>query len=372
MADADDADHADTPLYYADYLQIDRLLSCQHLESARRGQPAHEELLFVIVHQTYELWFKQILHELGAVLDIFAGVVDDKDMLRAVGYLQRVAEIERLLVQQVDVLETMTPLDFLDFRDTLEPASGFQSWQFRLIENRLGVPPPARPLIEGAGYTTRFSDEHRRLLADSEAGPNVFGEVQAWLERTPFLSLGEFDFWQEYRATVEGVLAAERHRIEIDTRMTDDERQGRLKAFDRAMANFEALFDPVRYEAHDPGYRPRLSHKAFEAALLINLYRDEPILQLPFRLLTGLMDIDEGLTNWRYRHALMARRMIGSRVGTGGTSGYHYLRQSAERSRVFSDLFNLSTFLLPRSQIPKLPPEVERDMGFYFAAGHRS
>ncbi|MGH9246667.1 MAG: tryptophan 2,3-dioxygenase family protein, partial [Acidimicrobiales bacterium] len=351
---------------------LDRLLAAQELESARHGAPAHDELLFVIVHQAYELWFKQILHELDAVQAIFAGVVADKDMLRAVGYLQRMGQIERLLVEQIDVLETMTPLDFLDFRDFLVPASGFQSFQFRLIENRLGVPPPARPLIEGAGYTTRFSAEHRRLLEESERQPTLFDRVQSWLERTPFLTLADFDFWRAYRTRVMASLDAERRLIEDDPRLDDEERAARLKAFDRSVTHFDGLFDAAKYEDHDPGYRPRLSHKAFEAALLINLYRDEPILQLPFRILTGLMDLDEGLTNWRYRHALMVRRMIGARVGTGGTSGYHYLRQAAERSRVFSDLFAVSTFLLPRSQIPPLPPEVERVMGFHLAAGDRS
>jgi tryptophan 2,3-dioxygenase len=357
------------PLYYHDYLQLDGLLASQGLESERRGRAAHDELLFVIVHQVYELWFKQILHELDAIQSIFAGVVDDKDMLRAVGYLQRIAQIERLLIEQIDVLETMTPLDFLDFRDLLVPASGFQSFQFRLIENRLGVPPPARPLIEGAGYTTRFSDEHRRLLEQSERQPTLFEQVQSWLERTPFLSLAEFDFWQAYRSTVERQLAEERRRIESDLRLDAEELAARLKAFDRSVTHFEGLFDPEAYEQHDPGYRPRLSHRAFEAAIFINLYRDEPIVQFPFRILTGLMDLDEGLTNWRYRHALMVRRMIGARVGTGGTSGYHYLRQAAERSRVFSDLFAVSTFLLPRAQIPALPAEVERAMGFHFATG---
>jgi tryptophan 2,3-dioxygenase len=357
------------PLYYNDYLQLDRLLSCQGLESDKRGLPAHDELLFVIVHQAYELWFKQILHELDAVQVMFAGVVDDRDMLRAVGYLERIAQIEKLLLDQIDVLETMTPLDFLDFRDLLVPASGFQSFQFRLIENRLGVPPPARPLIEGAGYTTRFSDAHRGRLEESERQPTLFAQVQSWLERTPFLMLGDFDFWQVYRTTVEAQLAAERRRIESEARIDAEELAARLKAFDRSIAHFEGLFDPATYDEHDPGYRPRLSHKAFQAALLINLYRDEPIVQLPFRILTALMDLDEGLTNWRYRHALMVRRMIGARVGTGGTSGYHYLRQAAERSRVFSDLFAVSTFLLPRSQIPALPPEVERAMGFYFSSG---
>ncbi|HYZ99673.1 MAG TPA: tryptophan 2,3-dioxygenase family protein [Acidimicrobiales bacterium] len=359
---------ASQPLYYHDYLQLDRLLSCQQPASERLGRPAHDELLFIVVHQAYELWFKQILHELDAVLDIFSGVVADRDMLRAVGHLQRVAEIERLLVHQVDVLETMTPLDFLDFRDALVPASGFQSLQFRLIENRLGVDPASRPLIAGSVYTTRFSSDHRRRIERTETGPTLFSEVQAWLERTPFLALADFPFWHRYRGAVESSMAADRRAIEEDPRLGDDERARRLEAFDRSTAQHTAVFDPDRYAAHDPGYRPRLSHRAFEAALLINLYRDEPVLQLPYRLLATLMDVDEGLTNWRYRHALMVRRMIGGRMGTGGTSGYDYLYESAERVRVFNDLFTLSTYLVPRAQIPPLPADVERAMGFYLSS----
>jgi tryptophan 2,3-dioxygenase len=362
---------AGEPLYYHDYLRLDQLLSCQQLESGRLGRTAHDELLFIVVHQAYELWFKQILHELDAVIAIFAGVVADRDMLRAVGHLQRVAEIERLLLHQVDVLETMTPLDFLDFRDLLVPASGFQSVQFRLVENRLGVDPASRPRIAGSVYTTRFTAEHRQLIEQTESEPSLFVEIESWLERTPFLSLADYDFWREYRAAVERSAAADRQVIEDDPRLDADERSRRLAMFDRSTAHFAAAFDAEIYAEHDPGYRPHLSHRAFGAALLINLYRDEPVVQLPFRLLATLMDVDEGLTNWRYRHALMVRRMIGSRMGTGGTSGYDYLDDSAKHARVFTDLFNLSTFLLPHADIPPLPADVERAMGFYVSSGHR-
>ena len=367
MGDAE----AGEPLYYHEYLRLDQLLSCQQPESDRRGRPAHDELLFIVVHQAYELWFKQILHELDAVLAIFAGVVADRDMLRAVGHLHRVAEIERLLLHQVDVLETMTPLDFLDFRELLVPASGFQSVQFRLIENRLGVDPASRPRIAGSVYTTRFTAEHRQLIERTEAEPSLFTEIEAWLERTPFLTLADYDFWREYSAAVERSLAADRRAIERDHRLEADERERRLSTFDRSRAHFAAAFDAELYAQHDPGYRPHLSHRAFGAALLINLYRDEPVVQLPFRLLATLMDVDEGLTNWRLRHSLMVRRMIGSRMGTGGTSGSDYLDDSAKHARVFTDLFNLSTFLLPRADIPPLPADIERAMGFYVSFGQR-
>ena len=91
------------------------------------------------------------------------------------------------------------------------------------------------------------------------------------------------------------------------------------------------------------------------------------MLQLPFRLLSGLMDIDETLTNWRYRHALMVQRMIGRKIGTGGSSGHDYLRRTAERHRVFGDLFTLSTFLIPRSRLPGLPEGLRHAMGYRYA-----
>ena len=108
------------------------------------------------------------------------------------------------------------------------------------------------------------------------------------------------------------------------------------------------------------------ARRALQAALLINLYRDEPILHLPFRLLALLADIERNFTTWRQRHAQMAMRMIGTRIGTGGTSGHEYLDRAAERHKVFADLSALSSFFIPRSALPKLPPEVRSRMGFRF------
>jgi tryptophan 2,3-dioxygenase len=108
-----------------------------------------------------------------------------------------------------------------------------------------------------------------------------------------------------------------------------------------------------------------LSHKATLAALFIQLYRDEPLLQLPFRVLTLLMDIDEQLTNWRSSHALMAQRMLGSKIGTGGSSGHGYLKSTISNKRIFTDLFNLSTYLIPRSQLPILPESLIRNLDFH-------
>ena len=119
-------------IHYNSYLQIDKLLECQTLRSEELGVPAHDEMLFIITHQVYELWFKQMNHELRSVLDLFDdGTVNEKNMGVAVARLHRVGEILELMIKQIGILETMTPLDFLDFRSYLFPASGFQSFQFR-------------------------------------------------------------------------------------------------------------------------------------------------------------------------------------------------------------------------------------------------
>ncbi len=359
----------DGDLYYWDYLQLDRLLDSQELESARRGAPAHDEMLFIIVHQAFELWFKQILWELDAVIDVMAqDVVEDRQMAQVVSRLNRIVEIQPLLVHQLGVLETMTPLDFLDFREYLVPASGFQSVQFRLIENRLGMDAGGRLKIGGSPYTAVLSDEHTRLVRESEERPALFDHVERWLERTPFLSFGDFDFWQAYRQAAERMLDAEREVIERNPNLGDAERKEQLQNHEATRETFATVFDRDRWEQQRAEGRRRLSHAAFLAALLISLYRDEPVFHMPYRLLTTLVDIDEGFTTWRQRHALMVYRMIGGKIGTGGTTGHRYLRATAEKHRFFTDLFDLSTFLLPRSQLPRLPAEVEEQMQFRYTA----
>ena len=356
------------PIYYWDYLQLDRILNAQELESAKRGAPAHDEMLFIIVHQAFELWFKQILHELDTVTDIMSSdPVEEKAVGRAVHALHRITEIQRLLIDQLGVLETMTPLDFLDFRDDLVPASGFQSVQFRLIENRLGLAVRHRLKIKGAAYTDVLSDQHGKVVHDSEDVPSLLEHVNRWLERTPFLHFGDFDFWQAYRVAVDRMLEHDRHVVETHPNLDAEERSVQLARFDDMASTFATLFDRDQWEELRRQGRRRLSHQALLAALLINLYRDEPIFSMTFRFLTGLVDIDEGFTAWRQRHALMAHRMIGGRIGTGGTSGHEYLEAAARKHRIFQDLFDLPTFFIPRSSLPELPAGIREQLDFRYA-----
>ncbi|MBR0694639.1 tryptophan 2,3-dioxygenase family protein [Bradyrhizobium lablabi] len=352
------------PVYYADYLRLDRLLSSQQPESARIGVNAHDEMLFIIVHQAYELWFKQILHELDRLEADFSTIPVTDDAMARIGHgLNRIHEILKLLVAQLDVLETMTPFDFLDFRDLLMPASGFQSLQFRLIETRLGLPVEARIPLDDKAIEDRLSEPDRVALRAAGNSPSLFDLLDRWLARTPFLDWGGETFREAYRAAVERHLARDAELVRADPAIPEEKRERELKGIALALEQFSAVFS-----ASDGSGGWRLSPQAVQAALFITLYRDKPAVQPAFRLLTSLMDIDETLTLWRYRHALMVERMIGTKIGTGGSSGHVYLRTTAERHRIFSDLFRLSTFLIPRSAVPELPPAIQAQMSFVYAS----
>lgn len=359
-----------TPLTYAGHLQLDRLLSCQQRQSELHGRPAHDEMLFIVVHQAYELWFKLILFELDRIQDIFAGPrTDDRSLGTAVQGVDRVVEIQRLLIRQLDVLETMTPMDFLDFRDLLVPASGFQSVQFRLLETRLGLRPDERVQFEARPFDARLAPEERARLDEAAAKPSLSDQIERWLERTPFVAVAGYDFREVYRQAVTDMLDREAALVRNNPTLGQAEIEAELGTLEASRQRFESLFDEAAHRRLVEQGVWRLSLRALQAALFINLYRDEPVLQLPFRLLSGLMDVDEHLTNWRMRHALMVQRMIGRKVGTGGSSGYDYLRQTAERHRMFGDLFALSTFYIPRSRLPALPAELRRIMGYSYSEG---
>lgn len=356
------------PIYYSDYLQLEKLLSSQNPKSAEYGRPAHDEMLFIVVHQAYELWFKQILHELDSVVQLFEkNYVDEKNIGLAVGRLIRVTEIQKVLIDQLRILETMTPMDFLEFRDFLVPASGFQSIQFRLIENKLGLKHNQRLQYNESPYYSRLSKEHQNHLKNSEQQKSLLELLEKWLERTPFLELGRFNFWKDYRQAVTNMLQNDKTIIENNSTLSENEKTQQIRQLESTLENFEALFEENKHnELIKEGHR-RLSHRATQAALLIFLYRDQPILHLPYRLLTALIDIDELFTAWRYRHVLMVQRMIGTKIGTGGSSGYQYLKATSEQHKVFTDFFNLSTFLIPRSALPKLPDEVQQNLGYYYS-----
>jgi len=291
-----------------------------------------------------------------------------RDISRVVHHLGRIIEIQKVLVDQLNILETMTPLDFMDFRDYLYPASGFQSFQFRLVENKLGMEAEKRVQYERKSYHSKLSANHQKLVQQAEQKPSLFQAVQKWLERTPFLKeeAENYDFLADYKKAAENMFDDDKKVILKNTEKSSaEEREQELQKLEENRSSFRALFDE---EAHNQKIKEgtkRLSFRATQAALLIHIYQDEPIFSLPFRLLQYLTDIDENFTSWRYKHSLMVHRMIGSKVGTGGSSGYWYLKSTIERGRVFADFGNLTTYIIPRKDVPALPLSIRKSMGFY-------
>lgn len=338
-----------TDVHYHDYLQLDKILNAQEPESAKQNISAHDEMLFIIIHQAYELWFKQLHHEADSVVGIMRkpSLNDNSPELQTVVHrLNRMTVILRVLIHQIDILETMTPMDFLDFRDMLRPASGFQSWQFKLLEAKLGLKFEYRHGKEY--YTAQLRQEHVDLIKKAEAEHSFLQLVNDWLERMPFFDdenlwkdfpsvSGEQPFWAEYKKSYSNSLAeAEKNNMEA--------------------------FDEVMFHHKETHYT--LSAKANRAALFIMLYRGYPLLQLPFQLLNNLLEIDEQLSTWRHRHMNMVHRMIGTRIGTGGSSGKDYLKAAADKHYIFKEIAQLSSFLIERRKLPQLPKEVERKLGF--------
>ena len=356
-----------TSVHYHSYLRLEKLLDAQHPRSAELKNPAHEEMLFIIVHQVYELWFKQIIHELQSVMAMFEDdLVDEREISTAVGRLRRITEIQQLLIQQIGIMETMTPLDFLDFRNHLFPASGFQSYQFRIVEILLGLRSGDRLKYNEASFNVVFDDEKRAELEATESRRSLLELVEQWLERTPFLETTSFNFIEEYTKAVQRMLMQQRQAIQDSTYLSDNAKQMRLQMLGDTDTYFATVLDPEKHSEFKKQGLLKLSYKATIAALLIHLYREEPILQMPYQFLACVLDIEENFTSWRQRHAQMVLRMIGKKTGTGGSSGHAYLSETARKHHIFSDLYNVSTLLIPRSELPELPEEIRRRLGFYF------
>ncbi|MCB0497562.1 MAG: hypothetical protein KDC79_15570 [Cyclobacteriaceae bacterium] len=335
-------------VYYSDYLQLDKILTAQQTESEKEGIEAHDEMLFIIVHQAYELWFKQIKYEMQSIVDILRkpSINDNSpDIFTVVHRLKRIASIWQLGIQQIDVLETMTPLDFLDFREQLRPASGFQSFQFKMLEAMMGLKFADRH--GKAFYKSHLRDEHIEEIAKIEAQPSLIELVNGWLERIPFFDdtywghhqeIRDHSFWQSYRQAFVATLN------EPD---------------DSIINSFSQTFFSNEKREHQ-----RLSAKANRAAIFILAYRDYPLLQVPFQLLDTLIAIDELMTTWRSRHISMVTRMIGLRTGTGGSTGADYLSKSRDHHGVFNELAGLNTFLVQRNMLPAIPDLLKERLGF--------
>jgi tryptophan 2,3-dioxygenase len=332
-------------MYYSDYLQLNKILGAQELESDIANRHAHDEMLFIIIHQSYELWFKQIMFEVDSVHAIMSKpTINDNspELMMVSRRMFRVVEIMRVLVHKVDILETMTPLDFLDFRDLLRPASGFQSMQFKILEAKLGLKMEHRHGQQY--YTSQLRPEDKAAIEKLSTEPTLLELLNNWLERMPFFedaalweNGNDKAFWQHYRETYGHSLG-----------------EGEKQNMDR----FDELF------MSSDSKEGTLSDRARRAALFILLYRDYPLLQNPYRIINLCLEVDELFATWRWRHMNMVHRMIGTRAGTGGSTGKGYLREAALKHYVFGEFAELNSFMIERRQLPVLAPELEKVLSF--------
>jgi tryptophan 2,3-dioxygenase len=357
------------PAYYGSYLAVDKLLDLQTPLSLIEGKlRAHDEMLFIIVHQTYELWFKQILHELQACCEVLQQpAADDNgpDMNVVVHRLRRIVEIWKLLNHQVDVLETMTPLDFLDFRTSLEGASGFQSTQFRQIEATLGLRMENRFRPDYYKHTEMggFSPADYDVIVQAEKTTTLLQLVGQWLARMPFFGDSFWQGWEE-----PSLRESDAPPEPVDRASADQSRFWNLyrKLYEASLSDRDekgdllGKFDEAFFKTGAGDFTPA----SLRAALFIMLYRDEPLFHLPFALLNTLIEIDEQLGNFRYRHLQMVRRMIGTRIGTGGSSGEQYLQGAVNKNYIFKELAGVITFLIERRNLPQLPKRLHQALRF--------
>jgi tryptophan 2,3-dioxygenase len=272
-------------LSYGSYLQVPQLIELQKLVS---DPPQHDELLFIVIHQVYELWFKQLLHELDAVI----AHLDADEPLGAHRLLGRCVEIERVLIAQIKVLETMTPNDFLTFRDRLMPASGFQSAQFRSLEAMAG-------LRNDAHLDNLAPDSpERRALEARMRGPTITERFYALLRRRGF------DLPEGPPPPLSAGPGGEASETELS-------RERRVRE-------------------------------------LARLYQDPQEHYSLYLLAEALVDFDEMFSLWRVHHVYMVERMIGAKTGTGGSEGVGYLRRTLDR-KFFPELWELRSHLGMRS-----------------------
>jgi len=330
------------PVTYGTYLQLDKILQAQRPpgpDGAPRDLHHHDEMLFIVIHQAYELWFKQILHEVGRVRDILAQQpVPEREVAWAVKSLNRVHEIQRILVSQLSVLETMSPMGFLAFRGELGAASGFQSAQFRELEIVSGLRDDVRYEYAGDSFERRLDDAARTGLDQLRTQTNLRVALEEWLARTPI----EDGFVDHYLAAFDRYVAGQRELHEQNDQLQGDEKGRTLERLDRYSDAARAFLQGPDGAVHG-------------ACLFITAYRDEPLLHWPNRLLDSLLEFEELLRLWRFRHARMVERMIGLRVGTGGSSGVEYLDATAgERYRIFTMILESRSFLVPRDMLRDL------------------
>ena len=285
---------------YGEYLKIEELLKLQTGIDGDESKLSNDELHFILVHQNFELWFKLIISELRCTRDILdTDYVEETKIPQAVHHMGRVIETFRLMALQWKVVETLEPQDFLNFREKLGQASGFESFQMRKMEALLGeIWVDGKP-ISGKAWE---SFKEKRSLYDV---------ICDWLNRTP----------------IQG---------SVPDSSSDDETVSNF--VDSFIQNHNSLSPDSNSEAQQFLKPDGKVHRGRSGLLFIESYRELPLLAWPRKLLSTLIELEEAMVLWRSSHARMVERVIGRRIGTGGSSGVDYLDMTT-KYRVFVDLW---------------------------------
>ena len=343
------------------YLGLHELLALQRDDEGI----SNDEMHFIVTHQTFELWFKQVIREVREIRDILATEhVPEAQIPKAVEHLGRVTEIFRLLANQWKVMETLTPQGFLAFRDGLGTASGFESYQMREMEILLG--------LEHVGRVSEMDPlaHFRKLASRSEADASALVRFEAALEETTLASA--LTTWLT-RTPIMGSFYGSDDDAEMVETYVNEHLAAYTSIGDAASARMEAQgvdnMDAVkaRFDAASQGARDFLKpegevNRARAGLLFIESYRELPLLAWPRVLIDAVVELEESMVLFRTHHARMVERIIGRRVGTGGSSGVDYL-DATTKYRIFGDLWGVRTILLK----PELRPALKNGEIYGFA-----
>ncbi len=362
------------PITYWDYLHLDDLLSLQRGLARDDTQISEDELHFIVVHQAFELWFKLILRELRLARDKMAApFVEEETIPYVVHHLRRVVEIFRLATEQFRVMETLTPQDFLAFCDKLGTASGFQSLQMREIEAMMGLQENERaewghadPMaaVQSIAQQSPHGMAMWQRVQQARRAVSLRQALHTWLYRTPIQGSRPCDandadvvqtFLDAYFRALQQQQTAQIDQLEADggDRATIRSRFETSLQTSRAFLSGEDVAESDRHQVC----------RIRAALIFIESYRDLPLLAWPRLLLDNVVETEKLFILWRTRHARMVERVIGRRVGTGGSSGVDYLDETA-KYRIFPELWAVRTLLLPRVLLPALQHEAL----YHFAA----
>jgi tryptophan 2,3-dioxygenase len=355
------------PTTYWDYIRVEELLSLQGGLEKDDADLTNDEVMFITIHQIDELWFKLAIRELVSVRDTFAtSRVAEQSLAGAVRGIRRMALLFKQIAEHFALMETLTTRDYLSFRDKLTSASGFQSAQLREIEILMGLDDRDRiPLGHEHSYLEALrnadgseSSASRRVSKRAADRPTLKEALEDWLFRTPIDGSAPNDADDEHvvGAFVDRYLGAQEGEVRIalenakrDARTAADVER-LVKRFDAEIAGAKAF---LRSEDRPEAERRRRT-RVRAALILIEGYRELPLLAWPREVIDGIVALEQAFVVFRQRHARMVERVIGRRTGTGGSAGVEYLDQTALRYRIFHDVWAVRTLQIRQTALPAL------------------